>query len=202
MEVRVRQTPDARISQIMAEARALLEEVGYERFQPKLVAERCGISEATVYRYFRTRHELLTRVAEAWFEEILSIEEPELEGVRGTYDRLHYVVRYALNVIRHSPSMTRFILLELRAEPGYRATPLYELNRRFTGVVTGVLREAVEAGDFAGDVSVTLLRDMIFGAVEHQTWAYLRGEGDFSVQDSARGITDVLYRGMVARIAA
>jgi AcrR family transcriptional regulator len=202
VEVRVRQTPDARISQIMAEARALLEEVGYERFQPKLVAERCGISEATVYRYFRTRHELLTRVAEAWFEEILSIEEPELEGVRGTYDRLHYVVRYALNVIRHSPSMTRFILLELRAEPGYRATPLYELNRRFTGVVTGVLREAVEAGDFAGDVSVTLLRDMIFGAVEHQTWAYLRGEGDFSVQDSARGITDVLYRGMVARIAA
>lgn len=198
----MRQTPDARISQIMAEARALLEEVGYERFQPKLVAERCGISEATVYRYFRTRHELLTRVAEAWFEEILSIEEPELEGVRGTYDRLHYVVRYALNVIRHSPSMTRFILLELRAEPGYRATPLYELNRRFTGVVTGVLREAVEAGDFAGDVSVTLLRDMIFGAVEHQTWAYLRGEGDFSVQDSARGITDVLYRGMVARIAA
>lgn len=38
---------------------------------------------------------------------------------------------------------------------------------------------------------------MIFRGIEHQTWAYLRGEGDFSVEDSADGITDVVYRGLV-----
>jgi len=40
---------------------------------------------------------------------------------------------------------------------------------------------------------------MIFGAIEHQTWAFLRGEGDFSVEDSAMGITDVVYRGIAVR---
>jgi AcrR family transcriptional regulator len=195
-----RQSPDERIAQIMAAARELLAEVGYERFLPTEVAERCGISEASVYRYFRTKRELLTRVAEAWFEEILAVE-PEVESVEGSYARLHYVVQYALDIVRREPSMTRFILNELRTEPGYRATPLYELNRRFTGVVSHVLRDAIECGDLRDDVSVTLLRDMIFGALEHQTWAFLRGEGDFSPSVAAEGITRVIYRGMAGTTA-
>jgi hypothetical protein len=61
-----------------------------------------------------------------------------------------------------------------------------------------VLQEAVDAGHFLADVSVRLLRDLIFGAIEHQTWAYLRGEGDFDVDEAARGITTVIYRSMAA----
>ena len=40
---------------------------------------------------------------------------------------------------------------------------------------------------------------MIFGAIEHQTWAYLRGEGDFSVDASAAGITEIVYDGIAVR---
>jgi AcrR family transcriptional regulator len=190
-----RLTPEERIAEIMAAAREVLAEVGYERFLPSEVARRCGISEASVYRYFRTKRELLTRVAEAWFEEVLAME-PGVAEHEGTYERLHYVVRYSLDVVRRSPALTRFILTELRSDPEYRSTPLYEQNRRFTGVVSQVLRDAVAAGDFRDDVTVTLLRDMIFGAIEHQTWAYLRGEGDFSVSESAEGIARVIWRGM------
>ena len=80
-----------------------------------------------------------------------------------------------------------------------RARPLAALNRRFTGVVIQVLRDAVARGDFRDDVSVELLRDMIFGAIEHQAWAYLRGEGDFSTDATAEGITRVIYGGMTVR---
>ena len=41
-----------------------------------------------------------------------------------------------------------------------------------------------------------LLRDLIFGGIEHQAWAYLRGEGDFSIDGTTEGITTVIYRGM------
>jgi TetR/AcrR family transcriptional regulator, fatty acid metabolism regulator protein len=43
------------------------------------------------------------------------------------------------------------------------------------------------------------LRDMIFGCIEHQTWAFIRGAGDFSVDAAADGIAAVIYRGMVAK---
>src|SRR5439155_13769512 len=76
--------------------------------------------------------------------------------------------------------------------------PIFEINRRFTESVAEVLREGVRSGEMRGDVPIPLLRDMIFGCIEHQTWAVLRGEGDFSVDDVTEGIITVVYRGMRA----
>jgi TetR/AcrR family fatty acid metabolism transcriptional regulator len=190
--------PDQRIAELIAAARTLLAEVGYERFLPAELARRCGVSEATVYRYFPTKRELLVRVAETWFEEVLVALEPGVGQHEGTYERLLYVVRYAVEVVRKEPTLTRYIFNELRPDPEFRSTEIYQLNRRFTGVVIQVLRDAVACGDLRGDINVELLRDMIFGAIEHQAWAYLRGEGDFSTDATAEGITRVIYGGMTA----
>ena len=188
--------PDERIAGLVAASRTLLAEVGYERFLPAELAQRCGVSEATVYRYFPTKRELLVRVAETWFEEILDALEPGVTQHEGTYERLRYVVRYAVEVVRREPTLTRFILNELRPDPAFRSTTIHRSNRRFTGVVRGVLADAVARGDYRDDVAVELLRDMIFGGIEHQAWAYLRGEGDFSIDRTTDGITTVIHRGM------
>jgi TetR/AcrR family transcriptional regulator, fatty acid metabolism regulator protein len=189
--------PQQRIAELVAASRELLAEVGYERFLPAEVAQRCGVSEATVYRYFPTKRELLVRVAETWFDEILDALEPGMNQHESTYERLRYVVRYAAEVVRREPTLTRYILNELRPDPAFRSTSIYQLNRRFTGVVRHVLADAVARGDFRDDVEVELLRDLIFGGIEHQAWAYLRGEGDFSIDRTTEGITKVIYRGMV-----
>jgi hypothetical protein len=76
---------------------------------------------------------------------------------------------------------------------------IYELNRRIAAQVMDVVEDGVKRGELRSDIPLKLIRDMIFGAIEHQTWAYLRGEGDFSVDDSADGITDIVYRG-IARL--
>ena len=52
---------------------------------------------------------------------------------------------------------------------------------------------------FLSDVSPNMLRDMLHGCIEHRTWAFLRGEGDFDVDEVADGIARVIYRGMAAR---
>ena len=43
---------------------------------------------------------------------------------------------------------------------------------------------------------------MIYGAIEHRTWAFLRDEGDFHVEETADGVTELIYRGLVARKAS
>ena len=192
-----RLSPERRQDEILTAARAVLKEAGYERLKMTDVAERCGISEGLVYRYFPTKDDLLERVCEAWFDEVLQVE-PAIAEVEGAYERLHYVVRWSLSVVRAEPALTRYILTVMRARTDFRSRRLFELNRRITGVVAAVLQEAVDAGDFRSDVSIRLLRDLIFGAIEHQTWAYLRGEGDFDVDEAAEGITTVIYRGMAA----
>jgi TetR/AcrR family fatty acid metabolism transcriptional regulator len=195
---RTRRLPrDERISKIMAVTRAMLAEKGYENIVTAEVAERCGVSEATIYKYFDSKRDLLMRVAEQWFEDLLREDQRSVAG-QSALEALRQLVWRNLSVVRREPALTRFVLLDLRPDPAYRSMPVFELNRRFTVQVTQALRDGVKSGELQGDVPVALLRDMIFGCIEHQTWAYLRGEGDFSVDAVADGIATVVFRGMRA----
>jgi AcrR family transcriptional regulator len=195
---RSRLPPEQREAEILLAARGLLRDVGYERFLPAEVARRCGVSEGLVYRYFPTKRDLLARVAEEWLAEILA-SEPDLSGCATTEEGLRAVIDYGFQMIRAEPALTRYILLELRAAPDFRGSAVHLLNRRFTRLTTRVLEAGVALGEYREDVSVPLVRDMIFGAIEHQTWAYLRGEGEFPPRQVAAGIAAVIHGGMLAR---
>jgi AcrR family transcriptional regulator len=189
---------DQRVATILQVAREVLRERGYEQLLTSEIAERCGISEATIYKYFATKRDLLIQVAEAWFEEFLTTETPP-SVQRPVRDRLFHVIWNNLSLVRRHPTLSRFVLMELRPDPNYRSMRIFQLNKRIAEKVMEVVRDGVERGDLRADVSMKLIRDMIFGAIEHQTWAYLRGEGDFSVEDAAEGITDVVFRGISVR---
>ena len=192
---------DDRIRAILVAARGVLARKGYEAFLTTDVADVCRISEGTIYRYFPTKRDLLIRVAEDWFAEVIALE-PKTPRSQGTQEQLKHFIAHCLAVVRKEPSLTRFILLELRSDPAYRSMRVFELNRQFTSKVVKVLRDAVESGEIRNDVPLPLLRDMVFGGLEHATWAYLRGEGDFSTENVAAGLARVIYRGMAAHPAA
>ena len=40
---------------------------------------------------------------------------------------------------------------------------------------------------------------MIYGCIEHRTWAFLRNEGDFDTDATADGIADMVFGGLVVR---
>jgi TetR/AcrR family fatty acid metabolism transcriptional regulator len=193
--LRARLPPDERMLAILGAARLVLAEKGYERTVIADIAQRAGIVEGTIYRYFKNKRELLVKVAEIWFAEKLSADSG-VAGVAGTRNKLRHLAMRTVSIIRSDPVLSRFLLMELRPDPAYRKSPFFELNRRFTHEVVEVCRQAIESGEFLADVSPTLLRDMFFGAIEHRTWAFLRGEGDFSSDKVADGVADVICRGM------
>lgn len=192
---------DDRMASILQTARVVLRERGFENFLTSEVAKRCGVSEGTIYKYFNTKRELLQRVAEDWFEEFLTEDAPSRpdEPIR---DRLYRVIWRNLWGIKKEPALTRFVLLDVRASPDFRSTTTYEQNRRFAQAVIDVIQDGISTGEFRDDIAVRVIRDMIFGAIEHQTWAFLRGEGDFSVDESAAAIADIISRGLAPAVRA
>ena len=190
-----RMKPDDRISEILKTTRQLLSEKGFENVTTLEIAARCRISEAGFFKYFPTKRDLLTRVAEIWFEELINqiiTNDPN----QTIFERLHQMIGQGLTLIKREPSLTRYILMDLRADPNYRLTYIYQINRLYTGHIISLLNEAVASGEFRKDIPVALLRNVIFGGIEHQTWAYLRGEGDFDIAQAADGITNLIYQGM------
>jgi len=175
-------------------------ENGYENVTPLDVALRCGVSEATIYKYFPNKRDLLLRAAESWFEDMLA-RSPKLNDTGDVFERLRQAVKYSLTVIREEPALTRYVLLELRSDPAYRDTKFYELNRRYFAELRAVIADAIESGVFRGDLSPRLIRNMISGCIENQTWAYLRGKGDFLIDETAEEIATIVFRGAAADTA-
>eukprot|EP00456_Euglypha_rotunda_P004512 TRINITY_DN10758_c0_g1_i1.p1 TRINITY_DN10758_c0_g1~~TRINITY_DN10758_c0_g1_i1.p1 ORF type:complete len:250 (-),score=23.99 TRINITY_DN10758_c0_g1_i1:637-1284(-) len=184
----------------MAAARAVITEKGYEKVVISDIAERAGVVEGTLYRYFENKRDLLIKVAEAWFNEQLA-EDSRIDSISGTLNKLRHLAWRTLSIIRREPVLARFMLMELRPDPSYRSSPFFALNQRFTADVLEVCRQAIASGEFRADVAAPMLRDMLFGCIEHRTWAFLRGEGDFSPEEVADGVAKVIYRGMLAEVS-
>ena len=193
---RERRPRSERVADIMRAARAVFCEKGYATASTAEIAALAGVVEGTLYRYFASKRALLMKVVEGFYEPIFADYERELQGVRGTWNRLRFLIWKHLSVIHADPAMCRLIVHELRPSPQYRQSRVFELNRRYTQCTLAVIREGIERGEFHGEVPLRILRDMIFGCAEHHTWAYLRGEAGFSPDEAADAITNLIYRGL------
>lgn len=196
-----RQPSEKRIADIMRAAREVFTEHGYSEALISDIAERAGVVEGSIYRFFRSKRDLLIRVAEAWFEEMLAEDDVQFAAIEGTRNRLRYIVFQHLVTIRTEPALSRIVLQELRTDPDYRSSRLYRLNQTYTHRVIALVRDCVASGEFRPETSPVLVRDMLYGCIEHRTWAFLRNEGEFDVVATADSIAGMIYRAVVAEPA-
>ncbi|MBS0378900.1 MAG: TetR/AcrR family transcriptional regulator [Proteobacteria bacterium] len=187
---------DERVAAITEAARAVFCEKGFLESSTAEVAARAGVVEGTLYRYFPSKRALLLHVVERFYERIFADYEQQLMGVRGTWNRLRFLIWKHLSVLHGDPAMCRLIMHELRPSPDYRRSSVFRLNRRYTERTMAVIKEGIAAGELVPGVPLTIVRDMIFGCAEHHSWAYLRGEGQFSPEAAADALTDMVYRGL------
>jgi TetR/AcrR family fatty acid metabolism transcriptional regulator len=194
--------PERRVADILLAAKQVFTERGYNEALISDIAERAGVVEGSIYRFFQNKRDLLIKMVEHWYEDLLAHDEAQLQGVRGTWNRIRFMVHHHLATIRREPALSRLVFQELRPDTEYRNTRLFQLNQAYTHRIVDIVKAAMVSDEFRSDMSPSLVRDMIYGAVEHRTWAFLRNEGDFNTEETADGITDLIYRGLAKSATA
>lgn len=184
---------------ILEAARAEFCRVGYDDTVVATIAEAAGVVEGTVYKYFENKRELLVRVIEQWYAGMLAAYEEGLQGVTGVRNRLRYVIWRHLYTIRTEPDLCRLVFQELRRGKEYRESTVADWNRQYIGVAVDVVEEGIAIGELRSDVSLRLVRDLIYGSMEHSTWSYLNSGIEFDPADTADQLTDLIYRSIVAK---
>ena len=183
----------------MLAARTVFAEKGYGEALISDIAERAGVVDGSIYRFFANKRDLLVKMVEHWYEEMLANDNEQFASVRGTCNRIRFVVHHHLATIRREPALSRLVFMELRPDPDYRKTRLFQLNQAYTHRIIDIVKAGVAEGEFRPEISPSLVRDMIYGAIEHRTWAFLRGEGDFEIDQTADSITEIVYRGLLVQ---
>ncbi len=157
-----------------------------------------GDSYRRIYRFFSNKRDLIEKVVEQWYVETLQEYSAQFVGIRGVRNQLRFIIHHHLNSIKKEPALSRIVFLELRPAENYRSSRIFTLNQAYTQRVVEVVRAAVASGEFRSEVSATLVRDMIFGGIEHRVWAFLRNEGDFHAVQTADAITDFICAALSA----
>ncbi len=71
----------------MLAARIVFTEKGYNEALMSDIAERAGVVEGSIYRFFTNKRDLLVKMVEHWYEEMLARDDEQFAGVQRNLDR-------------------------------------------------------------------------------------------------------------------
>lgn len=194
---RARRRPRAeRVQGILDAARAVFSEAGYEGASMAEIAARAGVVEGTLYKHFESKRALLEQVLKDFYEPLIDDVERHIAGIAGARNRLRYIVWRQLTALAEDRGLCALVLREVRPDPAFYRSAVQGLNRRYTALAMRVLQQGSESGELDPDLDPALIRDLIYGGIEHAGWRLLFGRGNVDVDRLADALTGALFRGI------
>ncbi len=155
---------------ILAIAAALFAERGYDKVSMAMVAGAAGLSEGTLYNYFRDKRDLILRVGFLALEKRVAEAERAIEDAPSLRAGLEGLIAVQLRTILDHEESFRIWLREVRAAEAYPDSQARGLFRRYTNLFVRLLeRWGIEPGP-RGGLTPAIMRDMVFGGAEHIAW--------------------------------
>ncbi|HDR9502890.1 MULTISPECIES: TetR/AcrR family transcriptional regulator [Burkholderia] len=183
-----------RVQDILRAGREVFAEKGYEHATAAEIAQRVGVSEATVFSYFRGKRELCARVIADWYDENIAAFEQGMPQDASVRQQFAFIVRTHLRLMLvNGTGLCALVLSEGRAKQHALSDELTALQRRYTAPLMDVLARGQAAGQVRTDLPLSLLRSMVFGPIEHVLWDAILGHRKLDTETTATQLVDMLW---------
>lgn len=189
---RLQQRSDA----ILDSARSVFGRHGFAAASVSDIARLAGVSDGLVYRYFASKRDLLDHVLSEFYGRIIEDLEAALSRERDFEGRLYVLIRRHFEVFTTDPDLCRLFIAEIRVASDYHGSAIQELNRQYTSILVRLMQQAGQDGVIRTDIDPRLLRDVIFGAIEHRAWRFVAGQGQLDVGTTTGELTRLLTHGL------
>ncbi|NCT82542.1 MAG: TetR/AcrR family transcriptional regulator [Comamonadaceae bacterium] len=190
---------EQRVRDILRVGREVFAERGYEGATTTEIAQRLGISEATIFTYFRGKRELCQRAIQDWYDENIAAMQAGLPREASVRAQLEYLVLTNLRVfLVQGTGICALVLSEGRAKGPGLGEGLVELQRRYTAPLMALLARGQEAGEVRRDIPLRLLRSLVFGPIEQMLWEVVITGRQIDVEASARDLVALLWPALQA----
>jgi AcrR family transcriptional regulator len=188
-----------RYDAILGAATRVFAEKGYATASITEIAQAADISDGLIYKYFANKRDLLEHVLQSFYERTIAALEAKVSKGRNFEERLYILVSEHLHVFVADIDLCRLFISEVRTASDYRGSAIQQLNRRYTSILIKIVDEGIAQGEILPDIDPRLVRDMMFGAIEHSSWRHIKGSQPLDVPRVARSMTDVLVNGLAVR---
>ncbi|MFA5664763.1 TetR/AcrR family transcriptional regulator [Castellaniella sp.] len=190
-----RKSREERVSEILRAARLAFSKSGYDSTSVGEIASSIHISESTIYKYFDSKNDLLYGLLRKWYLEMISETSKKATHIENIRYRIYTIIHEHLITIREAPDLCRLFYTNIRSKTDYIGSEFHILNRR----ATQILVQAVEDGMAEGlldKVSPLLVRNLVYGGIEHHVTPFLAGKGSLDCADLAQTLTSIIFDGL------
>ncbi|HEY3695596.1 TetR/AcrR family transcriptional regulator [Phenylobacterium sp.] len=181
---------------LLAAAREVFACKGYEAAAVSDVARVAGVSDGLVYRYFGSKRDLLLAVLDSFYSRIIDDLERAVSLSASFEQRVATLVHKHVERFVDDMALCRLFIVEVRNFDEYVGSETHELNRRYTSILMRILADGRAEGRVAGDIDDRLVRDMMFGGIEHVAWRHILAGHPIDVERVAGQITRLLLGGI------
>lgn len=143
----------ARRERVIAAARALGSEGGYEVVQMREVADRADVALGTIYRYFSSKDHLLAAVLVQWALDLEAQVTKRLPHDPTTSDRLVKILQRAARAMEADPDLSRAVLTAMS-----KSDPRVQECQREAAQVMARIQLLAFDDDFDPDACVGVIR--------------------------------------------
>lgn len=190
---------EQRVRDILRVGREVFSERGFERATTTEIAQRLAISEATVFTYFRGKRELCMRVIGDWYDEIIAAIEAGLPREAPIRVQLEFMVHTHLRLfLIQGTGLCALVLSEGRSKGQELGDSFVELQRRYTAPLMDLLARGQASGEVRSDISLRLLRSLVFGPMEHMLWEVIIAGREIDIDASAHDLVALLWPALQA----
>ncbi|MFT3858519.1 MAG: TetR/AcrR family transcriptional regulator [Aquabacterium sp.] len=188
---------------LLQAARRVFSAHGYQRATTAQIAEAAGVSEATVFTYFPSKRDLCIQVIKDWYDEISSELEQDVPRLHGVHARLSHVVRaHLVTLLADGSGMCALVLSEGRAAEPELAKVITECKRRYTAPLMDSLAQAQAQGEIRQDMPLRLMRDLVYGAMEHVLWDAITTSRRPRIDTTAEQLIELIWSAVMPRDAS
>ena len=188
---------------LLRAARQVFSEQGYQRATTAQIAEVAGVSEATVFTYFPSKRDLCIQVIKDWYDEISSELERDVPRLHGVHAKLAHVIRaHLVTLLADGSGLCALVLSEGRAAEPELARVIAECKRRYTAPLMDALSQAQAEGQIRQDLPLRLLRDLVYGSMEHVLWDAITTLKRPRIDTTAEQLTQLIWSALMPRDAS
>lgn len=181
---------------IVAAARSVFARKGFAQASISDIAEVAGTSDGLIYRYFESKRDLLLEVLREFYEGLISGTEKAIVDEGSFEAKLAVLVLGHLRAFVDDTDLCRLFIAEVRNFDDYVGSTSQNFNRRYTSILLRIIASGVADQAVSPQIDPRLVRDMLFGGIEHVAWRHISSGAQFDVAGTAEQISAILIGGL------
>ena len=182
-----------RPTEILDSTISILSKDGYTKLSMKRVAKEAGVSEATIFKYFEDKEDLIDKCYYRVGLEVVSQFEKDTQANNNLYDSLQHIAR--TNFLRLKSNQNIWDIFTHDINQRIRKnSQVYKCKKRYETLLTKLIVTAQKNKELIASVNPRTILNMFFGPIEYIAIKYRMYGEDFDIDENVNDIVNTIFR--------